>query len=65
MTTQLHIFDDDQLLTWVNDSELGLAGYVYRRDLARTLWLTERIECGMVGINRRYMSDPAALFGGM
>jgi succinate-semialdehyde dehydrogenase/glutarate-semialdehyde dehydrogenase len=57
--------DDDELLLWVNDTEMGLAGYVYGTDLSRTLRLAERIECGMIGINRGYMSDPAAPFGGM
>jgi succinate-semialdehyde dehydrogenase/glutarate-semialdehyde dehydrogenase len=44
---------------------MGLAAYVYGRDLARTLRVAERIESGMVGINRGFMSDPAAPFGGM
>lgn len=56
---------DDQLLRWVNDSEMGLAGYLYGRDLSRSLRLAEQIECGMVGINRGFMSDPSAPFGGM
>ena len=57
--------DDDEMLSWVNDTEMGLAGYVYGSDLARTLRLAERIESGMIGINRGFMSDPAAPFGGM
>jgi succinate-semialdehyde dehydrogenase/glutarate-semialdehyde dehydrogenase len=57
--------DDEQMLSWVNDTEMGLAGYVYGADLSRTLRLAERIESGMIGINRGYMSDPAAPFGGM
>ena len=56
---------DDQLLSWVNDTDMGLAGYLYGRELSRTLRLAEQIECAMVGINRGFMSDPAAPFGGM
>jgi succinate-semialdehyde dehydrogenase/glutarate-semialdehyde dehydrogenase len=56
---------DDQLLEWVNATEMGLAGYLYSTDLSRAMRLAEQIECGMVGINRGYMSDPAAPFGGM
>ena len=56
---------DAELLAWVNDTEMGLAAYLYGRDLARTLHVAERIESGMVGINRGFMSDPAAPFGGM
>jgi succinate-semialdehyde dehydrogenase / glutarate-semialdehyde dehydrogenase len=59
-------FDDEEdMLSSVNDTEMGLAGYVYGADLSRSLRLAERIECGMIGINRGYMSDPAAPFGGM
>lgn len=57
--------DDEQLLTLANDTEMGLAGYLYSRDLSRALRLAEGIECGMVGINRGFMSDPSAPFGGM
>ena len=56
---------DDELLRWANDTEMGLAGYLYGRDLSRTLRLAEQIECAMVGINRGFMSDPSAPFGGM
>ena len=57
--------DDDQLLEMVNDTELGLASYVYSGDLARALRIAERIEAGMVGVNRGVVSDPAAPFGGL
>ena len=39
--------------------------YVYTRDLAKGLAIAERIESGMVAINRGLVSDPAAPFGGM
>jgi succinate-semialdehyde dehydrogenase / glutarate-semialdehyde dehydrogenase len=59
-------FDDtDAVIAWANASELGLAGYVYTRDLARGLAVSERIHCGMIGLNRGALSDPAAPFGGM
>ncbi|MGN6131821.1 MAG: aldehyde dehydrogenase family protein, partial [Nocardioidaceae bacterium] len=49
----------------VNDTELGLAAYVYSRDLKWALQLAERIDAGMVGVNRGVVSDPAAPFGGV
>ncbi|MEQ8842118.1 MAG: NAD-dependent succinate-semialdehyde dehydrogenase [Acidimicrobiales bacterium] len=59
-------FDDhDEMVTHANDTEMGLAAYVYTRDLAKGLAVAERIEAGMVGVNRGAMSDPAAPFGGM
>lgn len=57
--------DTEDLLEWVNGSELGLASYVYARNLKDALHLAERIEAGMVGINRGSVSDPAAPFGGV
>ncbi|MEU8225398.1 NAD-dependent succinate-semialdehyde dehydrogenase [Kribbella sp. NPDC048915] len=56
---------DEDLLEQVNASELGLAAYVYATDLAWALHLGERIEAGMVGVNRGVVSDPAAPFGGV
>jgi succinate-semialdehyde dehydrogenase/glutarate-semialdehyde dehydrogenase len=57
--------DDDQVIDWANDTEMGLIGYVYTRDLARGLRVSERIQAGMIGLNRGAVSDPAAPFGGM
>ncbi|MFC6286935.1 NAD-dependent succinate-semialdehyde dehydrogenase [Nocardioides sp. GCM10027113] len=57
--------DEADLLAQANDSELGLAAYVYSRDLRWALQLSERLEAGMVGVNRGLVSDPAAPFGGV
>jgi succinate-semialdehyde dehydrogenase/glutarate-semialdehyde dehydrogenase len=57
--------DDAELLRLVNDSEFGLAAYVYSRDLRWALQTAERIDAGMVGVNRGVVSDPAAPFGGV
>jgi succinate-semialdehyde dehydrogenase/glutarate-semialdehyde dehydrogenase len=56
---------DDQAVALANDTEHGLAAYVYSRDLQRGLALAGRIEAGMVGLNRGLVSDPAAPFGGV
>jgi succinate-semialdehyde dehydrogenase / glutarate-semialdehyde dehydrogenase len=53
-----------ELLQAVNDTEYGLAAYVYG-DLTEALHLAEKIDAGMVGINRGLVSDPAAPFGGV
>jgi succinate-semialdehyde dehydrogenase/glutarate-semialdehyde dehydrogenase len=47
-----------------NDTEYGLVSYVFTGDLARGLRISERLESGMVGLNRGLVSDPAAPFGG-
>ncbi|OBB99493.1 NAD-dependent succinate-semialdehyde dehydrogenase [Mycobacterium sp. 852013-50091_SCH5140682] len=57
--------DQDELLRLVNDTEYGLAAYVYAGRLQDALRLAESIDAGMVGINRGIVSDPSAPFGGM
>lgn len=57
--------DEEDLIQQVNDTEFGLAAYVFARDVGRALRLAERIEAGMVGINRGVVSDPSAPFGGV
>jgi succinate-semialdehyde dehydrogenase/glutarate-semialdehyde dehydrogenase len=41
-----------------------LASYVYG-EMRHALRIAERLETGMVGINRGLVSDPAAPFGGV
>lgn len=48
-----------------NDTEYGLASYVFTKSLDRALRVAEAIEAGMVGVNRGVISDPAAPFGGV
>lgn len=57
--------DEAELLKLVNDTEFGLAAYVYAGDLGHALRLGEAIEAGMVAINRGLVSDPSAPFGGV
>ena len=56
---------EDEVLALANDSEFGLVSYVYTGDLKRGLRVAERLESGMVGLNRGLVSDPAAPFGGV
>ncbi len=57
--------ETDAMIDMANDTEMGLMAYVYTADLARGLAVSERLESGMVGLNRGAVSDPAAPFGGM
>ncbi|WP_299844824.1 NAD-dependent succinate-semialdehyde dehydrogenase [uncultured Jannaschia sp.] len=56
---------EDEAIRLANDTEYGLAAYVYSRDIMRAMRVGRGIETGMVGINRGLMSDPAAPFGGV
>jgi succinate-semialdehyde dehydrogenase/glutarate-semialdehyde dehydrogenase len=57
--------DLDDVVGRANATEYGLVAYVYTRDLGRGLQVSERLDFGMVGLNRGIVSDPAAPFGGM
>jgi succinate-semialdehyde dehydrogenase/glutarate-semialdehyde dehydrogenase len=62
----LVVFDsEDEVVSLANDTEYGLVAYVYTRDLARGLRISERLESGMVALNRGLVSDTAAPFGGV
>ena len=56
---------DEEAIRLANDTEYGLVSYVFSRDLAHALRVSEALESGMVGINRGVVSDPAAPFGGV
>jgi succinate-semialdehyde dehydrogenase / glutarate-semialdehyde dehydrogenase len=56
---------EDEAVGLANDTEYGLVAYVYTSDLARGLRVSERLESGMIGLNRGLVSDPAAPFGGV
>ena len=56
---------EDEALARANGSEYGLVAYVFTRDLERALRVVERLEVGMVGLNRGVVSNPAAPFGGV
>lgn len=53
----------DELMAALAELEFGLSAYVYG-ELGEALHLAERLDCGMVGVNRGLVSDPAAPFGG-
>ena len=56
---------EEQAIALANDSEFGLAGYFYSRDLARVWRVAEALECGIVGINTGLISTEQAPFGGV
>ncbi len=54
----------DQAVAIANDSEFGLGGSVWSRDIERANEVAKRVQTGSIGINH-YMLDPAAPFGGV
>jgi succinate-semialdehyde dehydrogenase/glutarate-semialdehyde dehydrogenase len=54
-----------EAIAMANDTEFGLAAYLYTRDLARSWRVSEAIEYGIVGINTGIISTEVAPFGGV
>ena len=62
----IQTFDaQDDVIRRANDTEYGLVAYVFSGDFKRAMQVCERLEYGMVGLNRGLVSDPAAPFGGV
>ena len=57
--------DEDEVIRRANDTEYGLVAYLYTKDLGRGMRVSEKLDFGMIGLNRGLVSDPAAPFGGM
>ena len=57
--------EEAELVEVANDTEFGLAAYVYSRDIGRIWRMAEAIETGMVGINVGLMANEAVPFGGI
>jgi succinate-semialdehyde dehydrogenase / glutarate-semialdehyde dehydrogenase len=55
----------EEAVTLANATDFGLAAYVYTSNLKVGLQVSERLESGMVGLNRGVLSDPAGPFGGV
>ena len=59
------VFDDeDEVIRRANDTEYGLASYLYTRDLGRAVRVSEALRFGIVGINDINPTAAAAPFGG-
>ena len=57
--------DEDEAIRRANDTEYGLVGYFFTRDISRVVRVSEGLEYGMVGVNQGIVSNPAAPFGGV
>ena len=56
--------DTEDVIRRANDTKYGLVAYVFSGDMKRGLQVCERLDYGMVSLNRGLVSDPAAPFGG-
>lgn len=56
---------EEEAIRLANDTEFGLAGYFYTRDVSRVWRVAEAMETGMIGINTGLISTELAPFGGI
>ena len=56
---------EEEVIGLANDSDVGLAGYFYARDLGRVFRVAEALEVGLVGVNDGVISVEVAPFGGV
>jgi succinate-semialdehyde dehydrogenase / glutarate-semialdehyde dehydrogenase len=56
---------EDEAVKLANNVAVGLAGYLYTKDISRVWRVAEKLEFGMVGVNTGIISDAASPFGGI
>ncbi|CAI0645830.1 unnamed protein product [Colletotrichum noveboracense] len=56
---------EEDVLRLANDTEFGLAGYFFSRDISRAMRVAQKLQVGMVGVNTGKISAPEAPFGGV
>lgn len=56
---------EDEAIALANDTEFGLAGYFFSRDIGRITRVAEALEVGVVGVNTGLISYEGAPFGGV
>jgi succinate-semialdehyde dehydrogenase/glutarate-semialdehyde dehydrogenase len=62
----LFIFDtEEDVISQANNTDVGLAGYFYTKDLGRAWRVAGELQCGMIGVNTGMVSNVQAPFGGI
>ena len=56
---------EEEVIRLANDTDVGLAGYFFSRDVGRVWRVAERLEVGMVGANTGMLSQAVIPFGGV
>lgn len=56
---------EEEVIEWANDTEFGLAAYLFSQNLSRIWRVSEQLEYGIVGINEGIISNEIAPFGGV
>lgn len=65
LATVFRFTEEAEAIRMANDTEFGLASYIYTQNLSRAWRVSEALEYGMVGINEGLISTEVAPFGGI
>ncbi|SHF83815.1 NAD-dependent succinate-semialdehyde dehydrogenase [Ornithinibacillus halophilus] len=57
--------DEDAVIKKANDTDYGLAAYIFTENTSRTLRVAEKLDYGIVGVNDVFPAVPEAPFGGI
>jgi succinate-semialdehyde dehydrogenase / glutarate-semialdehyde dehydrogenase len=57
--------DDDEVIAMANDTEYGLASYIYTQNLSRAFRTAEDLDFGIIGVNDINPTSAAVPFGGI
>lgn len=57
--------DEEEVVTLANQTEFGLAGYFFSRDIGRVMRIAQKLQIGMCGVNTGKISAPESPFGGI
>ena len=63
--TSIPFSTEDEALEMANDTQYGLAGYVWTNDLTRALRFTNQLEAGMIWVNSENVRHLPTPFGGV
>lgn len=55
----------EQVIEWANDVNVGLAAYIFSKDISTIYSVSEALESGMVSVNTGTFTDSAIPFGGV
>lgn len=56
---------EEQVIEWANDTEFGLAAYLFSGNHSRIWRVSKQLEYGIIGINEGIISNEVAPFGGV
>jgi succinate-semialdehyde dehydrogenase/glutarate-semialdehyde dehydrogenase len=57
--------DEEEVIQAANDTEYGLASYIYTKDISKAVRVSEALDFGIIGLNDGLPSAAQAPFGGM